>query len=53
MVLLKLNRGSTAEEVEQNGDYGQHQQDVNESGGYVKHGKAQEPKDQENGGNDR
>jgi hypothetical protein len=53
MVLLKLNRGSTAEEVEQDGNYGQHQQNMNESAGYVERGKTQQPQDQENGGNDR
>jgi hypothetical protein len=50
---LKLNRGSAAEEVEQDGNYGQHQQDMNESAGNVERGKTQQPEDQENGGNDR
>jgi hypothetical protein len=50
---LQLSRGSAAEEVEQDGNYGQHQQDMNESAGYVERGKTQQPEDQENGGNDR
>jgi len=50
---LKLNRGSAAEEVEQNGNHGQYQQNVNESAGYVEHGKAQQPENQENGGDNR
>jgi len=43
MVLLKLNRGSTAEEVEQDGNYGKNQQNVDESAGDVKSSEAQQP----------
>jgi hypothetical protein len=50
---LKLNCSSAAEEVEQNGNNGQHQQDVNESAGNVERGEAQQPENQENGSNDR
>jgi hypothetical protein len=43
MVWPKLNGSSTAEEVEQNGDYGKYQQDVDESAGDVKSGETQQP----------
>jgi hypothetical protein len=49
----RLDRGATAEEVEQDGDYGENQKDVNESAGYVKRREAQQPKNQENSGDDR
>jgi hypothetical protein len=53
MVVAKLNRSSTAEEVEQNGNYGKDQQNVNESAGDVKSGETQQPQHQENPGDNR
>jgi hypothetical protein len=49
----RLNRSSTAEEVEQNGDNRQNQQNVNEAAGHVECREAQKPQNQENSGNDR
>jgi hypothetical protein len=44
MVWPKLLDGSpTAEEVEQNGDYGKNQQNVDESAGDVKRSETQQP----------
>jgi hypothetical protein len=53
MVVAKLNRSSTAEEVEQNGNYGKDQQDMDESAGDVKSGETQQPQYQENSGDNR
>ena len=43
MVWLKLDGSSTAEEVEQNGNYSKNQQDVDQSAGDVKSGETQQP----------
>jgi hypothetical protein len=43
MVWPKLNGSSTAEEVEQDGNYGKNQQNVDESAGDVKRGETQQP----------
>ncbi|HTC67738.1 MAG TPA: hypothetical protein VK685_11440 [Candidatus Acidoferrum sp.] len=53
MVWPKLDGSSTAEEVEQNRDYGKNQQDVDESAGDVKRGETQQPQYQENPGDNR
>jgi hypothetical protein len=53
MVWPKLNGSSTAEEVEQNGNYCKYQQNVDESAGDVKCSEAQQPQYQENPGDDR
>jgi hypothetical protein len=53
MVWPKLNGSSTAEEVEQNGNYGKYQQNVNESAGDVKSSETQQPQNQENPGDNR
>jgi hypothetical protein len=53
MVVAKLNRSSTPEEVEQNGNYGKYQQNVNESAGDVKSSETQQPQNQENPGDNR
>jgi hypothetical protein len=53
MVRPKLYGGSTAEEVEQNRNYGQDQQNVDESAGDVKRGETQQPQYQENSGDNR
>jgi hypothetical protein len=53
MVWPKLNGGSTAEEVEQNGNYGKNQQNVDQSTGDVKRGETQQPQYQENSGDNR
>jgi hypothetical protein len=39
--------------VEQNGNYGKDQQNVDESAGDVKSGETQQPKNQENPGDNR
>jgi hypothetical protein len=43
MLAPKLDRGSTAEEMEQNGNYGKNQQNVYESAGDVKRSETQQP----------
>jgi hypothetical protein len=43
MVWPKLNGSSTAEEVEQDGNYGKNQQNVDESAGDVKRSETQQP----------
>jgi hypothetical protein len=43
MVWRKLNSSSTAEEVEQDGNYGKNQQNVDESAGDVKRSETQQP----------
>ena len=43
MAVLKLDRSSTAEEMEQNGNYGKNQQNVYESAGDVKRSETQQP----------
>jgi hypothetical protein len=53
MVWAKLNGSSTAEEVEQNGNYGKDQQDVDESAGDVKSSETQQPQYQKNSGDNR
>ena len=53
MVWPKLLGSSTAEEVEQNRDYGKNQQNVDESAGDVKRGETQQPQYQENPGDNR
>jgi hypothetical protein len=53
MVWPKLNGSSTAEEVEQNGNYGKNQQKVDESAGDVKRSETQQPQYQENPGDNR
>jgi hypothetical protein len=53
MVWPKLDGSSTAEEVEQNRDYGKNQQNVDESAGDVKRGETQQPQYQENPGDNR
>jgi hypothetical protein len=53
MVWPKLNGSSTAEEVEQNGNYGKNQQNVDQSTGDVKRGETQQPQYQENSGDNR
>jgi hypothetical protein len=53
MVWPELNGSSTAEEVEQNGNYGKDQQNVDESAGDVKRGETQQPENQENPGDNR
>jgi hypothetical protein len=53
MAVPKLDRSSTAEEVEQNGNYGKNQQNVDESAGDVKRGETQQPQYQENSGDNR
>jgi hypothetical protein len=53
MVWPKLNGSSTAEEVEQNGNYGKDQQNVDESAGDVKSSEPQQPQNQENPGDNR
>ena len=53
MVWPKLHGSSTAEEVEQNRDYGKNQQNVDESAGDVKSSETQQPKNQENPGDNR
>ena len=53
MVWPKLNGSSTAEKVEQNGNYGKNQQNVDESAGDVKRSETQQPQYQENSGDNR
>jgi hypothetical protein len=53
MVWPKLDGSSTAEEVEQNRDYGKNQQNVDESAGDMKRGETQQPQYQENPGDNR
>jgi hypothetical protein len=53
MAVLKLDRSSTAEEVEQNGNYGKNQQNMDESAGDVKRSETQQPQYQENPGDNR
>jgi hypothetical protein len=53
MVWPRLNGSSTPEEVEQDGNYGKDQQNVDESAGDVKSGETQQPKNQENPGDNR
>ena len=53
MLRPNLNGGSTAEEVEQNRDYGKNQQNVDESAGDVKSSETQQPQYQENPGDNR
>jgi hypothetical protein len=53
MVWPKLNGSSTAEEVEQNGNYGKNQQNVDQSTSDVKGGETQQPQYQENSGDNR
>ena len=53
MVWPKLDGSSTAEEVEQNRDYGKNQQNVDQSAGDVKRGETQQPQYQENPGDNR
>jgi hypothetical protein len=53
MVVAKLNRCSTAKEVEQNGNYGKNQQNVDEPAGDVKSSETQQPQYQENPGDNR
>jgi hypothetical protein len=43
MVWPKLDGSSTAEEVEQNGNYGKYQQDVDEPAGNVKSSESEQP----------
>jgi hypothetical protein len=43
-----LNGSSTAEEVEQNGDYGKDQQNVDQTAGDVKSSETQQPQNQKN-----
>jgi hypothetical protein len=51
---MRLNRRATAtKEVEQQGNYGKYQQNVNESAGYVESSETQKPQHQKNPGNDR
>jgi len=53
MVWLELDSSSTAEEVEQNGNYGKNQQNVDKSAGDVKSSETQQPQYQENPGDNR
>jgi hypothetical protein len=53
MVWPKLNSSSTAEEVEQYGDYGKDQQNVDEPAGDVESSETQQPQYQENPGDNR
>jgi hypothetical protein len=53
MVWPKLYGSSTAEEMEQNRDYGKNQQNVDQSAGDVKRGETQQPQYQENPGDNR
>ncbi|HEX3544129.1 MAG TPA: hypothetical protein VHT31_06350 [Candidatus Acidoferrum sp.] len=53
MVWLKLNGSSTAEEVEQNGNYGKYQQNVDEPAGDMKSSETQQPQYQKNSGDNR
>jgi hypothetical protein len=49
----KLNRGPTAEEVEQNRNHRENQQDMDKTAGHMESGEAQQPQDQQNSGNNR
>jgi hypothetical protein len=53
MVWLELDSSSTAEQVEQNGNYGKNQQNVDKSAGDVKSSETQQPQYQENPGDNR